>query len=314
MFDPRALALAAPLLLAACTPSDPSGDDTDPGADTDVATHEPTWRDTLDLCWTDLSCPRAFVISHGGDWTVDDYPYDSENAFHRAQEKGADGIKTDVHVTKDRVAIVAHSSPIEPWESFDCGGLRIEDMTADEVTQCHIAPSTTQTFQRLDTVLEWARGKVVIMLTVKEPVDFPRAIETVIEHDALDYVFLETGIGDLRDAIPVSPDWEKSWYNVQVDNPGDLDTLLTTLQTPRTTFCEIGVDYQESHNDEMADLLATRVHPAGMRGFASTIHLNSVEQHRAMWDAGFDIIMTYDLDNALEARTIVNTERGVEPP
>jgi hypothetical protein len=44
----------------------------------------------------------------------------------------------------------------------------------------------------------------------------------------------------------------------------------------------------------------------------STIHLNSVEQHRAMWDAGFDIIMTYDLDNALEARTIVNTERGVE--
>ena len=74
------------------TPSGPDALDwTDP-TDTDVATHEPTWRDTLDLCWTDLACPRAFVISHGGDWTVDDYPYDSENAFHRAQEKGADGI------------------------------------------------------------------------------------------------------------------------------------------------------------------------------------------------------------------------------
>jgi glycerophosphoryl diester phosphodiesterase len=307
----RALRLL-PLALAACAP--PPGDDTDRDdtdrADTEVA--PPTWRDTLDVCWLDLACDRAFVISHGGDWTIADFPYDSAGAFHRAADKGADGIKTDVHVTRDGVAVVAHSSPIEPWESTDCAGLRIEELTADEVTACHLAPSDTETFQRVDDVLEWARGRVVIMLTVKEPVDFPRAIETVIEHDALDYVFLETGTGDLRDAIPASPDWARATYNVAVSSEPELDALLDDL-APSVGFLEVNVDWQEAEADAMPALLAETIHPAGLRGFVSSIHLPTAAQHRALWDQGFDVIMTYALDAAIEARTAVNAERGIDP-
>ena len=278
-----------------------------------TTTTAPTWRDSLKVCWTDLSCKRALVISHGGDWSIDDFPYDSQGAFHRAADKGADGIKTDVHVTKDNVAVVTHSSPLLSYETTDCAGLKIEEATADEVTKCHIFPSTTETFQRLDTVLEWARGKVVIMLTVKESVDFPRAIQTVIEHNALDYVFLETGIGDLQTSVPKNPDWQKSWYNMQTDSEADVDTVIA-LNNPHLPFIEINVNYQEAQNAKTADLLKNKIHPAGKRGFVSTIHLASVEQHKSMWDEGFDILMTYNLDNAIQARTEVNTARGVSPP
>ena len=46
----------------------------------------------------------------------------------------------------------------------------------------------------------------------------------------------------------------------------------------------------------------------------SSIHLPTVAQHRALWDQGFDVIMTYALDAAIEARTAVNAERGIDPP
>lgn len=295
--------------------SDSAGDTNVVDSASDVSATA-TWRDSLKICWTDLSCKRAFVISHGGDWSLADFPYDSEGAFHRAFDKGADGIKTDVHVTKDNVAVVAHSSPILGYESPDCGGQKIEEMTADEVTKCHIlsVPQGDSTFQRLDTVLEWARGKVIIMLTVKESKDFPRAIQTVIEHNALDYVFLETSLGDLQNAIPLSPDWKKSWYNAEVDSPNDVTLLTETLKLPQVAFCEVNVKYQEAENETLPKLLAEKIHPAGMRGFVSSIHLPEVAQHEALWNAGFDVIMTYTLDNAMEARRNINTARGISPP
>ena len=324
----RAIVLAALLLIPACQKSecgsnagcavidDASSQDIAGSEDiaSDVTTTvSPTWRDSLKVCWTDLSCKRAFVISHGGDWSLSDFPYDSQSAFHRAADKGADGIKTDVHVTKDNVAVVTHSSPLLSYETTDCGGKKVEEMTADEVTKCHIFPSDTETFQRLDTVLEWARGKVVLMLTVKEPVDFPRAIQTVMEHNALDYVFLETGVGDLQNAVTQSPDWQKSWYNASVDSEAELDTVIQTVKSPRVAFLEISVAYQEAENAKMAGLLSQKIHPAGMRGFVSTIHLPAVADHQALWDAGFDVIMTYNLDNALVARKAVNAARGITP-
>ncbi len=313
-------------LLAACgtsTTTSTAGADAagDTGSDVTVSqdiasdvttTATPTWHDSLKICWNDLNCKRAFVISHGGDWSVADFPYDSQSAFHRAADKGADGIKTDVHVTKDNVAVVAHSSPIETWESTECAGKLIQEMTADEVTACHLFPSDTETYQRLDTVLDWAHGKVILMLTVKEPVDFPRAIQTVIEHNAVDRVFLETSVTNLQGAVTEATDWQNSWYNASVDTEADIDTVLQ-MHNPHVAFIEINVAYQQASNALMSGLLANKIHPAGIRGFVSTIALPEVADHQAMWDEGFDVIMTYNLDNALVARKAVNAARGVVP-
>jgi glycerophosphoryl diester phosphodiesterase len=102
------------------------------------------------------------------------FPYDSRSAFVHAVQRGTDGIKGDLRVTKDNVAVVTHSSPITFFESPECAGMLVEQMTADEVTCCHLIGSTTQTFQRVSDLVTWARGRSVVMLDVKNPVDLPR--------------------------------------------------------------------------------------------------------------------------------------------
>lgn len=323
----RTVVLGAALALAACSSSaataakdaaaaaDISADAVSL-ADAATSTAAPTWRETFGACWTDMSCKRAFTISHGGDWaTGEGRPYDSKVAFQRAMDAGADGIKTDFLVTKDGVAVVAHSSPIEFWESSECQGKKIEEMTAAEVTACHLfdlpEENQNQTYQRVDDVIEWARGKLTLMLTVKDSSTFPAAIALILAHKAEGYVHIETHFGDLA-LIKTLPNWDKVRYTVQIDDQlADIDTLA---QTPPVLFCEMNPSIDGVDADALATLIATKVHGAGMRAFVSSQKLPSVEQHKALWNAGFDVIMTYNLANAIEARTAVNTARGISPP
>ena len=314
----RTSILATLAFAAACgssTPADPApvADVADTAASEDIPPPPPTHLDSLDVCWSDVGCPRAFVISHGGEWDGDN-PYDSKGAFERAWTMGADGIKTDLLVTKDNVAVVAHSSPIEPWESDECKGRKIEEMTADEVTACVLFPSEAATYQRVDDVLEWARGKLTIMLTVKDSSAFARAISTVLEHDAADFVYIETRMDNLENAVIQSPDWEKLRYNAEIGSLAELDALEKAVALPRVLFCEFAPPEATTDLAPMTDAIAKRLHPLGIRSFTSSIKMNSVEQHAALYDAGIDVIMSYVLANGVEARIAANTARGVKPP
>ena len=40
----------------------------------------------------------------------------------------------------------------------------------------------------------------------------------------------------------------------------------------------------------------------------------TTKNHLAIYEAGIDVAYTYNLENAVEARRIVNTENGVIPP
>ncbi len=109
----------------------------------DAGTGGGTYRNSLSVCWTDPYCPRVFAVAHGGAWNVSGPPYDSNAAIAAAYAVGCDGVKIDVRVTKDNVPVISHSSPLQYYESIDCGGKKIEEMTAAQVTQCHRFPSTT---------------------------------------------------------------------------------------------------------------------------------------------------------------------------
>jgi hypothetical protein len=63
-------------------------------------------------------------------------------------------------------------------------------MTSTQVTQCHLTV-TSQTYITVPHLLEWARGRSIVMLCVKEPRDIARAITTIIENNATDRTFLE---------------------------------------------------------------------------------------------------------------------------
>jgi len=268
------------------------------------------WRSSLAVCWTDADCPRVMAIGHGGLWDLTSAPYDSDAAIAAAYAGGMDGVKIDVRVTADNVPVIAHSSPIEIWESVGCSGQKIEEMTADEVTACHRFPSTTENFQRLDDVLEYLRGKMVVQLCVKEEVDYGRTIEEIIAKGAEDFAFIELSTSDLQYIVPTLPGNESVYYLVNVgSNLAEVDTIIDVIQNPRGFMIEIDPDV------DIGDLTDTRIHPAGLRTFTyQDAELATVSMLQALFEKGFDVVSANAGANAVEARINVNQARGVDPP
>jgi hypothetical protein len=279
------------------------------------ATSAADWHNSLGVCWTDAACTRAMVVSHGGDWDVK-APYDSHTALVRAVQRGADAIKGDLRVTADNIAVITHSSPIEIYESTDCNGRLIEQMTAAEVTACHMLGSKTETFQRVDSLLRWAHGRTVVMLDVKVPADLPRAISTAIENDAQDDLFLEVHADDFLSIVVGAPGWEQIHYLVWLTNgPGDADAVMAAGHRAQAFMYEMDPLPAGYDAAAMTSFITTRLHPAGVRAFSSSDKNDpTVANHQALFDEGFDVVMTYNLTNALAVRQSVNTARGVSPP
>jgi glycerophosphoryl diester phosphodiesterase len=277
------------------------------GAD---ASYARTYRNSLSVCWTDARCPRVFAVAHGGQWDLNDAPYDSNGAIKAAFAGGVDGVKLDVRVTKDNVPVIAHSSPILGYESLDCSGDKIEDMTAAQVTQCHRFPTTNENFQRLDDVLNYLRGKMVVQLTVKLSTDYARTIQQVLDQNAQDFAFLEISTSDLQNIIPTIPGSDKVYYLIDIETDlTQVDTLLDTIQNPRAFM------YEFAPSVDVSTLTPSRLHPAGIRSFVYTNALGpSVADLQALYEDGYDVVSSQGSSNGVKARIAVNQSHGVSPP
>lgn len=172
----------------------------------------PAWRVSLKNCWTNVTCNRALIVSHGGAWDKD-FPYDSMPAFQRAYTLGSDCVKGDFRVSKDNIGMVTHSSPIEIYESLDCVGKKIENMLAADIEKCKMALSN-YTFISVPQLLAWSKGRVIVMLCVKRSQDIARAISTIIENNATDRAFLEIRVPDVVNLVPQAPGWEQVLFHV----------------------------------------------------------------------------------------------------
>lgn len=283
-------------------PSDapPSVEEADGGA---------THRNSLSVCWRDATCPRVLAVAHGGEWAYTGPPYLSNGALDAAFKNGADGVKIDVRVTKDNVPVLAHSSPIKFYESLDCYNKKIEEMTAAQVTKCNRVPSTSETFQRLDDVLNRLRGKLVVQLTVKRAADYARTIAEVLALDAQDFAFFEIDTAELRDLVPTLPGGDQVYYMINIRSTlSDVDVALG-LKNPRAFMYEFDPDVQ------LGDLITTKLHPAGVRAFTYDDSTSAtVQQLKAHFDAGYDVVSSQLNDRNVQARQMVNQARGVTPP
>lgn len=272
------------------------------------------WRESLSCCWLDVACRRALVVSHGGDWNVTDAPFLSRAAFEKAYQAGADGIELDVRVTADGVAVVAHSSPIEFYESLDCSGRKIEEMTAAEVTACHLAPSLTQTFQRLDEVLDWAAGKLILELDVKRTEDLGPAMFTVLASHAEERVFLLVSVGEMESEIPGLPHWVLYHYMVNISDPSQVDYVLALPSVTSVFLFEMDRSYDGLDQQGVSSLISQKLLPAGIKAFcASDKTYVTTQVHLDMYHQGFDVVLSYSLANGIEAARQINLERGYPP-
>ena len=276
---------------------------TDAGALPDGA----TYRNSLHVCWNDPGCTRALAISHGGDWNLAGPPYDSNVALAAAYTNGADGVKIDVRITKDNVAVISHSSPIQLYESLDCNGKKIEEMTAAQVTACHRLPSN-EAFQLLADVLDALRGKLVIQLCVKVNTDFGRTISAVLAKNAEDFAFIEANAGDFP-SIPPLTGSNQVYYVVNVGTTlADVDTILA-LKNPRIIMIEIDPSIA------LNGLAAQKIHPGGARAFTYDNSSTATAQTlKALFDQGYDVVSSNLTAPDVQARIQVNQARGINPP
>lgn len=288
-------------------PDDAAGPD-DAGPDApDGGAYDPS---SLASCWTDAACPRVMAIAHGGAWDLTGAPYDSNAALRNAYDLGCDGVKIDVRVTADDVPVIAHSSPIEYFESLDCAGRRIEELTADEVTRCHRLPSLTERFQRLDDVLNDLRGKLAVQLCVKRSVDLQRTIDEIHAQSAEDFAFIELDPIHMETLIPTLAGADTVWYLVNIASSlGEVDTLLDVVRNPRAFLFEFDPEV------DVSTLTPDRLHPAGVRSFTydSATPL-SVAAIQSYFEHGYDVVSTQSAANAVEARRLVHAARGISPP
>jgi hypothetical protein len=112
-------------------------------------------------------------------------------------------------------------SPVEFYESLNCRGKYVEDMTSEECTQCQME-ITQYNFISAPYLLSWAEDKVNVMFCVKKSEDIPRAITTLIENNAAHRAFLEVHVGDLLDLEAKNvPHWEEVYYLAEMRSKDD---------------------------------------------------------------------------------------------
>lgn len=280
------------------------------------------WRKSFEGCWTQSNtiCNRALTISHGGDWDVQ-YPYDSFPAFQRAYEKGADTVKGDFRVSLDNIGMVMHSSPIEVYESINCFGKYVEKMTAAECEKCQMEV-TNYTFISVPTLLAWAENKVNVFLCVKENSDLPRAITTLIENNATHRAILEIGLSvfvDIYNNPSKYPGWDQVYYVIELNTSQEVANLIqfNEFMKKRGFLFEFnGSNVPTTWGPTLQDDLA-KVHNAGYKVTATSQPspaTATVKNQLGIFNAGIDVIYTYNLTNAAEARIEVNTLRSLTPP
>ena len=112
-----------------------------------------------------------------------------------------------------------------------------------------------------------------------------------------------------------SPGWEQIHYLVWLDNPDAAAAVLAANHTAQGFMYEMDPTYPNYDAAAMKTFIDTKLHPAGVRAFSSTDKINpTIANHQMLFDEGFDVVMTYDLTNALTVRQSVNRVRGVSPP
>ena len=269
-----------------------------------------TYRSSLSVCWTDATCPRAMIVAHGGDWSPTTVPYGAMGAVVAAFGDGVDAVKLDVRVTKDNVPVISHSSPIEAYESLDCYNQRIEDMTAAQVANCHFVQKSSEAFQRLDTMLNYARGKMMVQLTVKLPADYARTIAEVNALAAQDFAFLEVSTSDLQTVLPPLPGSSQIYWLVNVaSNLADIDVLLGTVKNPHAFMVEIDPGVT------LGDVITAKLHPANVRAFTyDSSATASTAELSALFAQGYDVVSANTTPANKAARIARNQARGVSPP
>jgi hypothetical protein len=269
-------------------------------------------RGSLASCLLDRGCGRVGVTSHMGAWTAA-IPGNSMAAFRRAWELGADAIESDIRVSADGVPFMIHDDEITLYESLLCAGKVVSESTADEIDNCLLLPSLTETIPTFEEFVTWARGKILIHLDVKETDALGVMVEQIIARGAQDFVFIAISSGEALDVVPSIPGSDGVYFLLRVGSVPEVDLALGDLRRPNIFMLE-GDRTWDTVDETQMMVQVGRVHDGGLRIMASSDQYTpTIADHLHLYDMGFDYVLSYNCENGVEAAREENIARGYPP-
>ncbi len=132
------------------------------------------------------------IIAHRG--FSDGYPENTLLAFRKAIEAGADGIETDLRLSRDSKIVLFHDKDLSSMHN--CKG-RVEAYSLKELKQYVI--SENEPIATLDELIALTEGKLTLILEVKyNPETYEKLCDILVEKIADKYDWIEVSCFDDR--------------------------------------------------------------------------------------------------------------------
>lgn len=232
------------------------------------------------------------VLVQGHRGTIEnDLPENSIAAFEYVLGQMPAVFEIDPRLTKDSVIVVFHDADLERTSS---GTGKLIDHTWAELQQLRLKNAkgelTEYKIPSLDEVLEWARGKTVLILDKKD-VPLQMIADIIRKHDANNYVI--NMVRSTEDALFYYKDDPKRMFSASIRKPETFYAYMAAGIPKTQLFACLGTELKE----ETAALcrLLQREGVRGLLAAASTYDKLPVQEQRAaayrkIAEAGVSII------------------------
>lgn len=110
-------------------------------------------------------------------------------AFRSAEEKGADIVEMDLHLSKDGVVVVYHDDTLDMLTN--CKG-PVHEKTYEELKNCRFTLSRKARIAPFEEVLQWSSGKIIIDAEFKDFDSIKPAIDLVQKYKAHSWVYFQS--------------------------------------------------------------------------------------------------------------------------
>lgn len=152
------------------------------------------------------------------------YPENGIETFANVLAQGPMVIEMDVNRSADGVLLMMHDDTLDRTTT---GEGAVVETDWDEIETLRLVDNdgTVTEFgvPTLDEVLDWAAGRAIVQLDVKRSVEITDVVDAVAAHDA--YGFAKIITYSVEDAAAVSAADPDVIFSLQIEEPGDLETL-----------------------------------------------------------------------------------------
>ncbi len=249
------------------------------------------------LAWTPGKPP--LIGAHRGG-PMPGFPENAIETFEHVLTYAPCLLEVDVRMTRDGRLILMHDKTLDRTTT---GRGLVQDYTYEELRQLHLVdPNGNVTPYKIPTlkaVLQWARGKAILQLDVKEPVTFEQLIDTVELYQAESYVVIITY--NLQSALKVHALNPDLMISASAKGVEGTRRLLASAIPPRNLVAFVGVGEPDFQVYQM-------LHARGIRAILGTFgNLDRKAQRRGaqvylkLLQNGADILATDNVPLAAQA-------------